>query len=260
MSKEMGCVIITGAGSGIGKAIALNLATHGFHIVCISKSAKATVTAQSIRSEGGSAEDLIVNLTDYNHAGNKIRTWISEKNYRFVGIVLAAGVLGPVGPLENTTMDQWNDCLQTNVIGNLAVLKEVLPRLINGQFGRIVWLGGGGAAYAYPIFPAYAASKVAIVRIIENLHEDLKSKGNFSVVCLAPGANDTEMLKKVREAGGEVKTVVEIGEPVNFVSNFILSRSCNFSGCLVHVRDLWAEYLNNDKKIENNQWKLRRIE
>jgi len=101
---------------------------------------------------------------------------------------------------------------------------------------------------------------VAIVRIIENLHEDLKSKGNFSVVCLAPGANDTEMLKKVREAGGEVKTVVEIGEPVNFVSNFILSRSCNFSGCLVHVRDLWAEYLNNDKKIENNQWKLRRIE
>ncbi len=260
MNKKLDCVIITGAGSGIGKAIALNLATQGFHILCISKTVKASETSKFIRSQGFSAEEIIVDLIDFNNVRDKFRTWFTQKNYNIVGVVLAAGILGPIGPLENTKIDQWNECFQTNVIGNLNILKEVLPKMIDGRFGRIVWFGGGGAANAYPMFPAYAASKAAIVRITENLHEDLKLMGNFAVVCLAPGANDTEMLKKVREAGAVVKTIVRIDEPVNFVNKFILSISCNFSGCFVHVRDSWSDYLNNKKYIEINKWKLRRID
>lgn len=120
---------------------------------------------------------------------------------------------------------------------------------------------GGGAAYSFPIFPAYSASKTAMVRITENINEDLKGKGDFAIVCLAPGAVETEMLKEVRLAGAEVKTVVEISEPLTFVQEFINAKSCSFSGSLVHVRDNWKDYLNSNKSLgEDTHWKLRRIE
>lgn len=256
----MDCIIVTGAGSGIGKAAALDMAKKGFHVLCISKSNRASDTAAQINKEGGSAESLIINLADYSRVERELGGWLDLKRHNCYGIVLAAGVLGPRGPLEASSINEWDNCFSINVLGNLAVLQQVLPNMIENQFGRIVFFGGGGAAYAYPMFPAYAASKISIVRICENLHEDLKTKGNFAVVCLAPGANDTEMLKKIREAGAEVKTIVNIMEPVNFISSFILSQNCNFSGSFVHVRDEWAIYLNSQNNLIENKWKLRRIE
>jgi NAD(P)-dependent dehydrogenase (short-subunit alcohol dehydrogenase family) len=131
---------------------------------------------------------------------------------------------------------------------------------LENKFGRIVGFAGGGAAYAFPLFPAYAASKAAMVRTIENIQEDLNGKGDFAAVCLAPGANETDMLKKVRAAGATVKTTVAISEPVAFVREFLFSDNCGFKGAFVHVRDNWRDYLNSGKKIDDQKWKLRRIE
>lgn len=256
----MNCIIITGAGSGIGKAAALELGKNGFHVLCISKSGRCSDTAAQINKEGGSAESLIMDIADHALVKRKLSKWLISKKHVCLGVVLAAGILGPQGPLEKSSISEWGECLNVNILGNLAVLRQVLSSMIKNQFGRIVFFGGGGAAYAYPLFPAYAASKSAIVRICENLHEDLKTKGSFSVVCLAPGANDTEMLKRIREAGAEIRTVVDIAEPVNFIISFILSKKCNFSGCFVHVRDEWAIYLDSNNKLKENKWKLRRIE
>ena len=133
--------------------------------------------------------------------------------------------------------------------------------MLENQFGRIVTFAGGGSAYQFPAFPAYSASKTAIVRITENIHEDLKDKGDFSIVCLAPGAVETDMLKEVRLSGAQIKTTVDILEPVDFVKEFIISTSCSLSGRFVHVRDDWKEYLKTDKSLQNDSlWKLRRIE
>lgn len=256
----MECIIVTGAGSGIGRATALELAKKGFHILCISKSIRSSDTAAHINQEGGSAESLIIDLADHVLVEKELDRWLNLRKHNCHSVVLAAGVLGPRGPLELSSINEWDDCWRVNVLGNLAVLRQVIPNMINNKFGRIVFFGGGGAAYAYPMFPAYAASKISTVRICENLHEDLKTKGNFAVVCLAPGANDTEMLKKIREAGAEIKTIVDIKEPVNFICSFVLSQNCNFSGCFVHVRDEWATYLDSHNNLKDNKWKLRRIE
>ena len=256
----MDCVIVSGAGSGIGREVAIDLGKTGAHIVCISKTHRASETAALINANGGFAEHVIIDLADHDSVERRLGRWVSENNYKQMGVVLAAGVLGPRGPLEVSSLAEWDECWKVNVLGNLAILTQVLPEMIKNGFGRIVTFAGGGASYAYPLFPAYAATKSAMVRVTENLHEDLKSKGDFAIVCLAPGANKTEMLKKVRAAGAEVKTVVEIREPVNFTRKFLNSKSCGFSGSFVHVRDAWADYLDTDNRVETHKWKLRRME
>jgi 3-oxoacyl-[acyl-carrier protein] reductase len=255
--QKLDCAIVTGAGQGIGKAIARDLGARDVHVVCVSKSINAEKTAAEIIKAGGSAETIITDIGDIDNTRARISDWTKRNEFKRMGLVLAASVLGPHGFQK---IEEWDECYRVNVLGNLTVYMAVLPQLFENKFGRIVCFAGGGAAYAYPLFPAYAASKVAMARTVENIQEDLDGKGDFAAVCLAPGANETDMLKKVRAAGAKIKTTVDISEPVAFVREFLFCKNCGFKGALVHVRDNWREYLDGEKKTSENQWKLRRIE
>ncbi len=253
-------VIVTGAGRGIGRAIALDLGNAGVRVVCLSRTDNAERTAAEIRETGGHADGLVLDLADYEVVERTVARHVEALSHDKWGVVLAAGVLGPAGPLSACSLAEWDACHRVNVLGNLAVLRATLPAMMDSRFGRIVFFSGGGAAYANPTVPAYAATKTAVVRIAENVHEDLKGQGDFSVVCVAPGAVDTDMLTAARAAGAVVKTTADISEPVTFVRAFLSSSSCGFSGCFVHVRDEWKHYLNTDRVVPPNLWRLRRSE
>lgn len=259
--NDIDVVVITGAGRGIGKSIALCMGKQGIPVLCISKSQNAASTAQEIIEHGGLAESLVLDIQNYEHTEQTVSNWMSNKGYQRIGIILAAATLGPKGPIQKATLTDWDNCFQVNVLGNLAVIRALIPTLLKYKFGRIVTFAGGGAAYAYPLFPAYSATKTSMVRITENLHEELKDKGNFGIVCLAPGAVETDLLKQVRSEGGDIKTLTNIHEPTQFVLDFILNPTCSISGSYVHVRDHWKEYLVMNKPLADpSLWKLRRIE
>jgi len=254
-------VVVTGAGRGIGRAIALDLAARGLHVVCISQSQNAADTAQSIHQSGGAATALQLDLRDAVAAGQRVAAWAEGAGFERLAVVLAAGTLGPTGPLLESCPSAWLECMQVNLLGNLAVARALLRPMLAAGYGRIAAFAGGGSAYAYPLFPAYSASKTAMVRAIENLDCDLHGKGDFATVCLAPGAVETDMLARIREAGAEVRTTVDIAEPVQFIREFVFCESCGFSGSFVHVRDNWRDYLNNGGTLPDAAlWKLRRIE
>ncbi len=253
-------VVVTGAGRGIGKAIALELGSKNIPVLCISKSNNAEITAEDICARGGKAESLKVDLIDYKNTESVIKDWASKTSYKRFGVVLAAAILGPKGPLTDCDLSLWDDSHKANILGNLAVLKSCLPTMLKNKFGRIITFAGGGAAYANPAFPAYSATKTATVRITENIYEDLQGKGDFLIVCLGPGAVETDMLMEFRSGGGQVKTTTNINEPVSFVSEFMNAKMCSFSGRFVHIRNEWREHINSDKILENDIWKLRRIE
>jgi len=233
----------------------------GAMVLCISKSKRAEETSNLISKNGGKSDWIATDLAEYEQTGERVSAWLNNKTFSRIGLVLAAATLGPSGPLQSTFLTEWDITFRTNVLGNLAVVQATLPILLENKNGRLVFFAGGGAAYAYPIFPAYAATKTALVRVVENLHEDLKGAGDFAVAILAPGAVETDTLACVREHGGYVRTTVPIEEPVGFVLEFLSAGKCGFSGCFVHVRDEWQSLLNSDGQLcVKDLWKLRRVE
>jgi 3-oxoacyl-[acyl-carrier protein] reductase len=252
--------IVTGGGRGIGRAVALTLADEGAATLCISRTESCEETRDEIRRRSGLAESLVLDLADYERAEREVLRHVSASSHGRYCVVLAAATLGPRGPLSASAVAAWDEAFRVNVLGNLAVVRAALPRMLEARFGRIVFLAGGGAAYEYPIFPAYAATKTALVRIVENMAVDLRTSGDFSVVCLAPGAVETQLLAEVRAAGAEVRTVGRAEDAARFVSSFCSRPAASLSGRFVHVFDEWERMLEEGSSREEHLWKLRRVE
>jgi NAD(P)-dependent dehydrogenase (short-subunit alcohol dehydrogenase family) len=256
---DLDAIIVTGAGRGLGRAFALRAGREGAHVVCIARTRTAARTVEEVCAAGGHAEALELNLAALETTERTVADWIQHTTHRRLGVVLAAATLGQQGGLAEANLTRWAEVFQTNVLGNLAVVRALLPRMLEARYGRIAFVSGGGAAYAYPLFSAYALSKTAIVRAVENLAAELDGKGDFATVALAPGAMETEMLAQVRAAGAAVRTTVPIEEPVEFLWRFLHAPHPAFSGRFVHVRDTWRDYLEG-APLPNNWWLLRRIE
>jgi NAD(P)-dependent dehydrogenase (short-subunit alcohol dehydrogenase family) len=252
-------VIVTGAGHGLGRAVAERCAIDGISVLCVSRTSAASATQQTILDKGGRADSIVVDLADLEETGRLVSQWLDKVSYHRLAVVCAAGTLGRAGGILEADLADWARTFQVNVLGNLAVVRALLPRMIQTAFGRIITVAGGGAAYAYPLFSGYALSKVAMVRATENLELELRGKGDFLTVCLAPGAMDTRMLADVRAAGAEVRTMVDIAEPVEFIAQFLRAQSCAFSGRFVHVRDDWRECIK-PATVPGERWLLRRVE
>ena len=254
-------IVVTGAGRGIGKEIALTLAAEGCVMLCISKSDSCIRTKDEITKNGGQAAALTIDLSNYDLTHKQVKSWIESSQASLVGVVAAAAILGPQGPLQTTPLANWETTLKTNLLGNLAVIQAALPTMIENKYGRIIMFAGGGSAYANPTFAAYACSKTAIVREVENIAEDLNDQGDIAITCIAPGAIETDMLATMRAAGGVVRTPGKIEEVIICVKALLGSQAKLLSGRFIHVRDQWQSQLSSMHTAPpTNYWRLRRIE
>jgi NAD(P)-dependent dehydrogenase (short-subunit alcohol dehydrogenase family) len=254
--------IVTGAGRGIGRAVAIALASGGVPVLAISKTDTACRTAAEIETAGGVAHALQADLEDPASAQDAVSRWLESSSARRLVVVLAAGVLGPSGGLTDVaSMAEWEIPYRVNLLGNMAVLRAALPRMLEAGYGRVVSLAGGGAAAAYPEFSAYACSKTAIVREIENLAVQYSAHEGLVFVALAPGAVETDMLARVKAEGGSVRTTTSLQETVRFVEAIASQEARALSGRFVHVRDDWSKHLGAEgSPLPDARWKLRRIE
>jgi NAD(P)-dependent dehydrogenase (short-subunit alcohol dehydrogenase family) len=252
--------LVTGAGHGIGRAIALHLGRHGAAVACVARTDAGAQTATEIRDAGGSAAGFELDLSDYLRAEAVLTSWAQAARPRRCAVILAAGVLGPQRAGARFDLAAWEETFRVNVLGNLAAVNALLPVMLPARFGRIVFFSGGGAALPFPTFPAYAATKTAIARIVEHLHQELQPHGDFAVVSLAPGSNPTRTLAAVQAAGGSVRTLCRIEESVEFVSRFLRQDVRRLSGRLVHVRDDWSQLTGLDRPALDDRWTLRRVE
>ena len=115
-------------------------------------------------------------------------------------LVLNAGVYGPMGPTESVPLAEWRRALEINLFGLLLPSRAVIPHFKKAGRGKIVVLSGGGATNPLPNISAYAASKAAVVRLMETLAEELKSF-QVDVNAIAPGAMATRLVDEVLAAG-----------------------------------------------------------
>jgi len=118
------------------------------------------------------------------------------------GLVCAAAVIGPIGPIGSYSLSDFRQTLDINVLGTMNAIRACLPSL-SANGGAIVTFSGGGATAPLPRFDAYAASKAAVVRLTENMSGTLAEEG-VRINCVAPGFVATDIHKSTLAAGPEL--------------------------------------------------------
>lgn len=248
-------VIVTGGGRGIGRAVVHDFAAAGATVHVISQSDTAEAVVADIRQSGGKAESYVGSVADESFCRSVVEA--IEKNGHAVDILInAAAILGPSGRFAELSMADFASVVSVNLMGACNFMRWTLPAMERRGFGRIINFAGGGAAYAYPMFTPYGVSKVAIVRLVETVAEEI-TVPNVTVNVIAPGAVATDMLAEVRRRGGEVRTVVEMEEPLRLIRFLAGPEAGHISGRFIHARDNYSDpelYKNKD------MLKLRRVE
>jgi NAD(P)-dependent dehydrogenase (short-subunit alcohol dehydrogenase family) len=198
-------VLISGGSSGIGKAVAKACIDAGADVAICARNATALqetkVQLETAVSDGQRVIAMPVDVSDADAVSELVNS--AEKQMpHLAGLVNAAGILGPKGALDEADVDEWIATIRVNLVGTMLMCRAVLPHFRTRCYGKIINFSGGGATSPRPRFSAYAASKAAIVRLTENLAQELEGSG-ISVNAVAPGAVNTRMLDEVLNAGPE---------------------------------------------------------
>jgi len=246
-------VLITGGGRGIGKRLAIGLAQMGARIGLIARSkAELDLAALEIEHGGGNSFRVRADVRDYEQvaaAAERLRVHFGHLDI----LICSAAIQGPIGPLTGTKPKEWMETLDTNLGGVMNACHAVLPGMVERRRGKIIVLGGGGAAKPRPYFSAYAASKAAVARFVECLAEEV-GEFNIQVNCMSPGGSYTAMTDDILRAGEraglrdmeEARRVRQTGgvapdRQIQLAAFLASERSNHLSGKLVHVDDDWKK-------------------
>ncbi|NUS37816.1 MAG: 3-hydroxybutyrate dehydrogenase [Lysobacter sp.] len=153
------CILVTGAGSGIGAGIATELAKAGHHLVVTDVAlASAQSVVDGIRASGGSAEALVLDVT----SDDSVAAALAAVS-RPVDVLVNNAGLQHVAPLEEFPMDRWNLLVQVMLVGVARLTRALLPGMRERGFGRIVNIGSIHSLVASPYKSAYVAAKHGLV-------------------------------------------------------------------------------------------------
>jgi NAD(P)-dependent dehydrogenase (short-subunit alcohol dehydrogenase family) len=186
-------IVVTGGSMGIGAAVAHALAERGAQLVLIARGSEQ-LEATLAGLPGAHHEAHPFDVSD-EAAWGEVAPQLGELH----GLVCAAAMLGPVGPIGSYEPDRFRRTLEVNVVGTLLAVHHCLPALRASE-GAVVTFSGGGGTGPLPRFDAYAASKAAIVRLSESLAAELEDPG-VRVNCVAPGFVATRMHEATLAAG-----------------------------------------------------------
>ncbi len=193
-------VLITGAGRGIGEALAQAFARSGASLALIARTAgEVERVARETAALGVATMSLPGDVSD-RVAMRSLAARALERFGRVDVLINAAGIYGPIGPFIENDMDQWAATLETNLMGTVFAIHALLPNMLARRKGVILNVSGGGAVQPFPRFSAYGTSKAAVARLTETLAAEVKGTG-IRVNAIAPGAVNTRLLDQVLEAG-----------------------------------------------------------
>jgi NAD(P)-dependent dehydrogenase (short-subunit alcohol dehydrogenase family) len=194
--------VVTGAGRGIGREIALQQAQRGAKVAVLARTApEIEETASLIIGKGGSAIAIPVDLVDRLAVENALGRVVAELGAIDL-LVNNHGSFRAFGPIWECDPDIWWQDVEINLRGTFHICRVVAPAMVARSKGRIVNLVGGGAGNSFPHGSGYASSKAAIMRFTECLNDTTKDRGVLAFA-VDPGLVRTSMteLQLFSEAG-----------------------------------------------------------
>jgi NADP-dependent 3-hydroxy acid dehydrogenase YdfG len=193
-------VLVTGASSGIGEAIARRLADEGCHVVLGARRLdRLTAIVDEIGSSGGSAAARRLDVTDRADVAGAVDAIVREHG-RLDVLVSNAGLM-PLSRLDALLTDQWDAMIDVNVRGLLHGIAAALPRFQAQGSGHFVTIASIGAHAVSPTAAVYCATKYAAWAITEGLR--LEVDPSIRVTTVSPGVVESELAGTITDPGAQ---------------------------------------------------------
>ena len=184
--------LVSGAGRGIGSAIARKLAAMGARVVLCGRTRRPLeVTAEAISNERGQAEVAECDVSSLRSV-EALAGRVEQEFGRIDILVNNAGLGGFGGPLHQLPPEEWEKILNTNLRGVYYMIRSFAPLMIRGKGGHIVNISSLAGKNALPNGAAYAASKWGLNGLSYSVAEELQAH-NIRVSVICPGSTNTEL-------------------------------------------------------------------
>ncbi|PZQ62439.1 MAG: hypothetical protein DI570_10705 [Phenylobacterium zucineum] len=196
--------VVTGGGTGIGRATALALAERGADVVVVSNVAdQAQAVADEVAALGRRGVARVVDVTDIAAVG-ALATDIEADFGRADILVTCAGVMGARKLLTETTPDEWRRTMAVNLDGTFYCIQAFLPGMLARDSGRIITLSSASGKLPAALNSDYAASKHGVIGLTKALALELGILGKHGVTAnaLCPGPIDTPMMDAIADHFG----------------------------------------------------------
>lgn len=197
--------LVTGAGRGVGRAIAEALAAHGIVVALVARGAdQLEDTRRGIEAAGGSARAFPADVSQPAEVLRRLRPAVEEALGPPSILINGAGIYGPVARIGEGDPELWLRTLQVNTFGAYLTCHAFVGGMIAAGWGRVVNLSSAAALHPPgPLTSAYSTSKIALNAMTRSLAAELAGTG-VTANMIHPGDLKTEMWREIRDAAGRL--------------------------------------------------------
>lgn len=224
-------VIVTGGGTGIGRACAARLAADGAAVTICGRTEEtlASAAASMDCGEGGSVDYVVADITNEDDVSNLVEAAVDHNGFLH-GVVANAGGGGGMGPYHLLDTDEFVRVLQLNVVGTMLCVKHCVKPMVAAGGGSFVGMSSLAGHITHQYFGAYTAGKAGIEAIIRNAADEFGPSGvRFNAI--RPGFIATEIMELIPRNSDVYASYIEntplagVGSPedVAALAQFLIS-------------------------------------
>ena len=194
-------IIVTGAGSGIGRATSRLFAAEGGQVIVADKSEAVHETAEMIAQAGGNAKAIQIDAGVEDDVARTVA--LACESFGGLDVIYAnAGISGGIPGLFEGTPEMWGEILRVNLIGPFLAIKHAAPKIVERGRGAIVCTASVAGLRSGAGGPPYSASKAGVISLVQTAAQQL-SGSNVRVNAICPGLIETGMTVRAYEYARE---------------------------------------------------------
>ncbi|PJJ09075.1 3-oxoacyl-[acyl-carrier protein] reductase [Flavobacterium sp. 1] len=199
--------LITGAGKGIGKAIALALAKEGVNVILLARTQdEIENVAAKARSLRVKALAITADVADINSVNTAVEKALTE--FKTIDILINNAGIAAFGNFLELEPADWERIIQVNLMGTYYVTRAILPNMIERQTGDIINISSTAGLNGNALTSAYSASKFAVLGLTDSLMQEVR-KHNIRVTALTPSTVATDLAKELKLTDGNPEKVMQ---------------------------------------------------